>query len=118
MNPLHKGWRPAFLRRAEHLSQSTRAAAMEDHPSSRPAHCTGAYDCQAPDHIHGCFADNPCQHPDVTDHELAVIQHREACGVCLGFAVVEASNGAEYDCIDCGGSGREADRLERKGRGL
>ena len=26
--------------------------------------CTGGYDCPAEDHIHGCYADDPCQHPD------------------------------------------------------
>lgn len=45
MNPLHKGWRPAFLRRFDTLSQSTRAAAMADHPSSRPAQRLRCFKC-------------------------------------------------------------------------
>jgi hypothetical protein len=26
--------------------------------------CTGGYDCPATLHIHGCFSDDPCQHPE------------------------------------------------------
>jgi hypothetical protein len=29
---------------------------------SKSVVCTGAYDCPAPEHIHGCFADSPCPH--------------------------------------------------------
>lgn len=27
-----------------------------------PSNCTGEYNCPAPHHVHGCYADRPCQH--------------------------------------------------------
>lgn len=92
-NPLHAPGVMAFFRRMNYLRQpvDTRAAAMADHPSSQP---------------------------DTSDHELAIVRHITACEVCIGSGMVEAANGAEYDCIDCGGSGRESDRVQRKAFGL
>lgn len=29
--------------------------------------CTGASDCDAATHIHGCYADRPCEHADECD---------------------------------------------------
>ncbi len=36
-----------------------------------PDACTGAYDCPAEQHTHGCFRDDPCKHPEPTREPLS-----------------------------------------------
>lgn len=48
-----------------------------------PGECTGAGNCDAPQHIHGCFADlGNCEHPE--DHPTSdqPIGGRDECRVC------------------------------------
>jgi len=90
-NPLHWPSTRAFFRRwqAAQISQSTRAAAMADHPSSQPA---------------------------IDDDLDPYTRIRRTCSVCFGELVITNPNtGAEYPCA-CR-TGLEKDRIERKAFG-
>ncbi len=70
-------------------------AALQASLGLPPRSCTGADDCTAPLHVHGCYADlnGPCDNPG--DHEGLPTFADTCCGTCpLGTCYVDRMTGA------------------------